>query len=54
MVKGILAEAIGKLNKMTVAELKKEKADLQMIIDLRDEIILLKGNYESYLRRKLE
>lgn len=53
MVKSILAEAICKLNNMTIPELKKEGADIKMIIDVRDELIALKRTYEDYLRGKL-
>lgn len=53
MIKEILAEAIIKMNAMTVPQLKKEGADIKMIIDVRDELIALKRTYEDYLRGKL-
>ncbi len=47
MVISVLAECIGKLNTMTVPQLKKEGVDVQVIIDLRDKLIALKGKYEN-------
>ena len=53
-VNEILAECIGKLNKLTVPELKAEGVDVQMIIDVRDEIVALKRTYEAHrIGRKL-